>query len=73
MENQQVIDLLNGLSMLDIETALPDNFDQELFDAFEKAKAAGTTQEWFMTKLSAQERTKVSVFLAKHPRSKSSL
>ncbi len=65
MENQQVIDLLNGLSMLDIETALPDNFDQELFDAFEKAKTAGTTKEWFMTKLSAQERTKVSAFLAK--------
>lgn len=71
MENQQVIELLNGLSMLDIETALPDNFDQELFDAFEKAQAAGTTKEWYMTKLSAQERTKVSGFLTKRQIAKS--
>lgn len=64
MENQQVIELLNSLSMLDIETALPDNFDQELFDAFEKAQAAGTTREWYMTKLSAQDRNKVAAFIS---------
>jgi hypothetical protein len=65
MENQQVIELLNSLSMLDIETALPDNFDQELFDAFEKAQAAGTTREWYMTKLSAQDRNKVAAFISR--------
>lgn len=54
---------LSTLSTPDVEFALIDSFDKDLFDSFEKHKAAGTLDFWFNTKLSSLEKQQLVRFM----------
>lgn len=58
-----VIDQLSSVSMIDIETALANSFDRELFQSFETHKAAGTLEYWFNTQLSSLEKQQLAKYM----------
>lgn len=49
--------------MIDIETALANSFDRELFQSFETHKAAGTLEYWFNTQLSSLEKQQLAKYM----------
>jgi len=60
---ETVITQLPKLSMIDVEVALADTFDRELFEAFEKNKAAGTLNLWFNTQLSVIQKQQMANYM----------